>query len=216
MSDDKKKHSHTRQELLDALIEHGSIQKAADALELEFYDFRYLYRIYRITRADYDPVKVETERKAFEDEVSMLRCGLTAATEVVAAWSVRMGMQQVPDQRVSHFDLGIIEEEVRELRAAVQSENLIQQLDALADIVYTILNVAFRRNIPLSPAVAEVHRSNSTKEPNGDGKPKKGLSYEHPDLEGVVEHWAREQVKIGAFHREIPQDRLAKDTNRKG
>lgn len=79
-----------------------------------------------------------------------------------------------------------IEEEARELREAVISGDLVGVADALADLAYTVYGAALHFGIDLDAAVAEVHRSNMTKSPAGDGKAVKGPRYSPPELGDIV------------------------------
>jgi transposase len=114
----------------------------------------------------------------------------------VSGWSREMGMTPSEATNVTSFDVGLIVDEVAELVLGIRKESQVECLDALADIVYTCFNVAYRRNLPLSAALGEVHRSNETKTPNADGKPTKGDWYEAPDLEKVLKDWKRFQGEI--------------------
>ena len=75
-----------------------------------------------------------------------------------------------------------IEEEAGELRAAVLSGDTIAAADALADIAYVVYGTALHFGIDLDAVVAEVHRSNMTKTPAGDGKAIKGADYRPPAI----------------------------------
>lgn len=79
-----------------------------------------------------------------------------------------------------------IEEEARELREAVTAGDLVGVTDALADLAYVVYGAALHFGVDLDAAIAEVHRSNMTKTPAGEGKAIKGSSYSPPDLAGIV------------------------------
>lgn len=130
----------------------------------------------------------ETDDDPLEDEVrthKLVSGSAFVIGEVIGDWSRRMGMEP-EGKAVTFFDVALIREEYIELTKAVESEDRVEQLDALADLVYTIFNVAWRRGMPLSLALGEVHRSNDTKEPNGQGKPTKGSDFEAPDLKSIL------------------------------
>lgn len=89
--------------------------------------------------------------------------------------------------------LALIQEEMGELAAAVEQDDLLGVLDALADIVYVAYGTALSYGVDLDAALAEVHRSNMTKVgPNGevlrreDGKVLKPATYEPPSLHHLV------------------------------
>lgn len=73
-----------------------------------------------------------------------------------------------------------VEEEARELREAVDAGDVVAVADALADLAYVVYGSALHFGIPLADVLAEVHRSNMTKTPAGDGKAIKGPGYQPP------------------------------------
>ena len=80
-----------------------------------------------------------------------------------------------------------IEEEAAELRSAVERGDVTGVADALGDLAYVVYGAALHFGIDLDAVVAEVHRSNMTKTPAGNGKAVKGPGYRSPDLrEGVI------------------------------
>ena len=87
----------------------------------------------------------------------------------------------------------LLDEEVDELRAAVEAGDVVGIADALADIVYIACGTAHAYGIDLDAVVAEVHRSNMTKLGEDgrpvyrqDGKVLKGPAYEPPQLAAVL------------------------------
>ena len=62
-------------------------------------------------------------------------------------------------------DVSFIAEELSELAEACADNDVVEQLDALADIVYFCYGVAFAMGYQLDPVIDEVHRSNMTKSP---------------------------------------------------
>ena len=96
----------------------------------------------------------------------------------------------IPAQR-AQMRLAILEEEVAELRAAVEAGDLVETLDALCDIQYvldgTFLEFGFHHIKP--QAMQEVHASNMSKlgadgQPvlREDGKVLKGPDFWPPNL----------------------------------
>jgi predicted HAD superfamily Cof-like phosphohydrolase len=57
----------------------------------------------------------------------------------------------------------LIEEEAGEFRAAVEASDLVEIADAVADLIWVVLEAALRFGIPIEPVFAEVRRSNLTK-----------------------------------------------------
>ncbi len=93
----------------------------------------------------------------------------------------------------AHLRQALLDEEVDELRLAVQEGDVVGIADALADIVYIACGTAHAYGIDLDAVVAEVHRSNMSKlggvgRPvyREDGKVLKGPSYEAPQVAAVL------------------------------
>lgn len=100
----------------------------------------------------------------------------------------------LPEDRIQ-MRLRILEEEVAELRAAVEAGDLVETLDALCDIQYvldgTFLEFGLQAVKPA--AMAEVHASNMSKlgadgRPvlRADGKVVKGPAFRPPDLAAIL------------------------------
>jgi predicted HAD superfamily Cof-like phosphohydrolase len=89
---------------------------------------------------------------------------------------------------LGRFRVNLQEEETIELRDAVNQRDVVKIADALADIVYTAYGTALTYGIPLDEVLAEVHRSNMTKEPpvTPGGKVVKGPGYQPPNVEDVL------------------------------
>jgi predicted HAD superfamily Cof-like phosphohydrolase len=79
-------------------------------------------------------------------------------------------------------------EESSELIEAIAENDLVKIADALADVVYVAYGTAATYGIDLDDVLAEVHRSNMTKEPpeTSGGKARKGEGYEPPDVERAL------------------------------
>lgn len=137
---------------------------------------------------------------------------LTRAAREVAKWNERF--QHIPEdddtrEKLWRYDaeyrdlaLQLIEEEVYELASATYAnptvskngmlnrENDVEVLDAIADILFTVLGLAAKAGLSdlVEPAFKEVVRSNWTKMgPDGpefypNGKVAKPETYEAPDL----------------------------------
>ena len=67
------------------------------------------------------------------------------------------------DKRRLKARAAFIEEERRELEAAIQSGNIEEVADALVDVVYVALGTAYLLKLPFSALWNEVHRSNMAK-----------------------------------------------------
>lgn len=101
----------------------------------------------------------------------------------------------IPNNR-REMRLGLIEEEVAELREASERGDVVETLDALGDILYVVIGFAIECGLAdkLEPAVDEIHASNMSKL-GADGKPMyredgkvlKGPNYFRPNLHQFVE-----------------------------
>lgn len=80
----------------------------------------------------------------------------------------------------------LIAEEVGELIDATVRGDVVGIADALADLVYVAYGTAYTYGIDLDAVLAEVHRSNMTKDPGPTGKAVKGARYSPPDLTAIL------------------------------
>jgi len=89
--------------------------------------------------------------------------------------------------------LGLVIPVIGEARA-VAEPNKVKVADALGDLLYVVYGAALEWGIPLDDVVAEIHRSNMTKDvgaTRADGKITKGPGYEPPDLAAVLDRARR-------------------------
>lgn len=94
-----------------------------------------------------------------------------------------------PTEEVMALRLALIEEEVQELREAIEANDLLEVVDALTDILYVVYGAGHTIGVDLDATFEEVHNSNMSKlDENGnpiyreDGKIMKGPNYFRPDL----------------------------------
>lgn len=108
--------------------------------------------------------------------------------------------QALPEERKS-LRLKLIEEELQELREALEDDDVVETADAAIDILYVTLGLLVEMGIDAEPLFYEVQRSNMSKL-GADGKPiisrglaldgfpagkvLKGPSYSRPDLARVL------------------------------
>tara|TARA_X000001036_G_C20518497_1_gene741148 strand:- start:486 stop:968 length:483 start_codon:yes stop_codon:yes gene_type:complete len=69
--------------------------------------------------------------------------------------------EKIPE--TSNLRLKLIEEEVQELREAIQTNNFVEVVDALADILYVTYGAGVAWGVDLQKAFELVHTSNMTK-----------------------------------------------------
>lgn len=121
----------------------------------------------------------------------MARDTLSMVREWHEAFDVPVRSQPVlPADRIQ-MRLAILEEEVAELRAAVEAGDMVETLDALCDIQYVLDGnfLEFGLHDVKQAAMEEVHASNMSKlgadgRPvlRADGKVMKGPDFRPPDL----------------------------------
>jgi len=94
---------------------------------------------------------------------------------------------------VSELRYNLIDEELNELREALNERNLIEVADALTDLLYVVYGAGHSFGINLDKCFEEVHNSNMSKlgedgKPihREDGKVLKGPNYWSPDLRKVL------------------------------
>ena len=95
----------------------------------------------------------------------------------------------VPSDGVRDLRLDLIQEEYLELCRAAYKSDLVGIADALGDLLYVTYGMALAYGIDMEPVVAEIHRSNMTKDGGGtraDGKILKGPDFKLPDLVTVL------------------------------
>jgi len=82
----------------------------------------------------------------------------------------------------------ILQEEVDELRTALENGNLGEIADGIGDAIYVLIGTAVACGIDIKPIFKEIHRSNMTKTPplSETGKAIKGEGYSPPKLESIL------------------------------
>ena len=79
-----------------------------------------------------------------------------------------------------------IAEEAKELRDAVEADDLVAIAGELADVVYVAYGTALTYGIPLDAVIAEVHRANMSKDRGTTGKAVKGPGFVPADVASVL------------------------------
>lgn len=101
----------------------------------------------------------------------------------------------LPPLQIRDLRTNLIEEEVTgELIPALDSGNIIEIADAIADSIVVLIGTALAYGIPLKQVWKEVHRSNMAKmQPDGtvkrraDGKILKPEGWTPPDIKGIID-----------------------------
>jgi predicted HAD superfamily Cof-like phosphohydrolase len=99
-----------------------------------------------------------------------------------------------PDEKTMKLRFDLIQEELNELKEAMETKNLQEIADALTDILYVTYGAGYAYGINLDKCFKEVQRANMSKLGN-DGKPiynengkvMKGPGYTKPNLKQFVE-----------------------------
>ena len=96
-------------------------------------------------------------------------------------------------EKINELRYSLIKEELEELRAAMDSKNLVEVADALTDILYVTYGAGHAFGIDLDKCFDEVQQSNMSKlddhgKPiyNDSGKVMKGPKYFKPDLSKFI------------------------------
>ena len=99
-----------------------------------------------------------------------------------------------PDDKTMQLRFDLIQEELNELKDAMDTKNLKEVADALTDILYVTYGAGYAYGINLDKCFKEVQRANMSKlgkdgKPiyNEKGKAMKGPNYTKPDLKKFVE-----------------------------
>lgn len=98
-----------------------------------------------------------------------------------------------PEHKTRRLRVELIEEELQELKAALNTKNIIEVADALTDLLYVIYGAGHTFGINLDKTFKEVHLSNMSKlgedgKPiyREDGKVLKGPKFFEPRLEEII------------------------------
>jgi predicted HAD superfamily Cof-like phosphohydrolase len=121
------------------------------------------------------------------------------------------------------YRLDFLDEELRELKEAVDHEDIVGVLDALCDLAWVAIGSAHYFNLPFDEAWAEVRRSNLAKELRTEQDPagkrgaietiKKPDGWEPPDIRGVL---TRHLHRVESYRRQQEDLDRAHDTDLKG
>lgn len=103
-------------------------------------------------------------------------------------------MEELPPMKTQQLRYDLIKEESREVRKAIQEQDLVAIADGCADLIVVTIGCARVYGIPLDKVWDEVHRSNLSKlgrdgRPvyRADGKVLKGPDFSPPNLESILD-----------------------------
>jgi predicted HAD superfamily Cof-like phosphohydrolase len=99
----------------------------------------------------------------------------------------------IPDE-LQASRIALMREELEELLSAMESGDIVEIADGLADLLYVVFGTAAAYGIPMDEVFGEVHRSNMSKlGPEGraligeHGKRLKGPDYRPPNLAPLLD-----------------------------
>ena len=99
-----------------------------------------------------------------------------------------------PDKKIVQLRIDLIQEELNELKDAINNNDIIEVADALTDILYVTYGAGHSFGINLDKCFNEVQDSNMSKldenkQPiyNDSGKVLKGPNYYPPNLKKIIE-----------------------------
>jgi predicted HAD superfamily Cof-like phosphohydrolase len=100
---------------------------------------------------------------------------------------------EFPSDEIVSLRTSLIEEELNELKEAVQQKDIVEVADALTDLLYVVYGAGLAYGIDLDDCFREVHVSNMSKlGPDGkpiyreDGKVMKSDQYKPPKLRPIL------------------------------
>ena len=137
-----------------------------------------------------------------------------AAIDAVRYWLTAAGLpvREHPTLEVAanerEMACALIEEEAAEFRAAVETSDLVEIADAVADLIWVVLEAGVTFGIPIEEVFAEVGRSNLTKVETGEpsvnavGKIVAGPGFSAPDLLPILAAHARSPEDIDEWRRQ--------------
>lgn len=140
-----------------------------------------------------------------------------AAVDAVRDWLTAAGLPVpghptldiAPNQR--EMACALIEEEAAEFRAAVEASDLVEIADAVADLIWVVLEAGITFGIPIEEVFAEARRSNLTKIESGApvvndaGKIVAGPGFSAPDLLPILAAHARSSQDVAEWRRRRTQ-----------
>ena len=99
-----------------------------------------------------------------------------------------------PEDKIVQLRVDLIEEELNELKEAIENNDIVEVADALTDILYVTYGAGHSFGVDLDECFDEVQRSNMSKigedgKPiyNDSGKVMKGPNYFAPNLKKIIE-----------------------------
>ena len=99
-----------------------------------------------------------------------------------------------PEKQIVQLRIDLIEEELNELKTAINNNDIVEVADALTDILYVTYGAGHSFGVDLDKCFDEIQKSNMSKlDENGkpiyndSGKVMKGPNYFAPNLKKIIE-----------------------------
>ncbi|MDC0232925.1 nucleoside triphosphate pyrophosphohydrolase family protein [Pelagibacteraceae bacterium] len=100
---------------------------------------------------------------------------------------------EFPDSKIVQLRIDLIQEELNELKEAINNKDIIEVADALTDILYVTYGAGHSFGVDLDSCFNEVQNSNMSKlgddgKPiyNESGKVMKGPNYFKPNIKNII------------------------------
>jgi len=101
---------------------------------------------------------------------------------------------EFPDSKIVQLRIDLIQEELNELKEAINNNDIVEVADALTDILYVTYGAGHSFGVNLDSCFNEVQNSNMSKlgedgKPiyNDSGKVMKGPNYFKPNIKKIIE-----------------------------
>ena len=96
----------------------------------------------------------------------------------------------IPDDETRTACIGLLYEESREAQKAILQGNIVETIDACADLIYSAVGVALLHGVDIGPILAEVHAANMEK-----GVAAGGFGRTTADGRSTKENWTPPRVR---------------------
>jgi predicted HAD superfamily Cof-like phosphohydrolase len=140
--------------------------------------------------------------RLLEENRTLNRCletewGLEDAIAAVKSFHVKFGVPladipEFPADEIVDLRKRLVEEELSELIQALDTRDMIEVADGIADSIYVLIGMALSFGIPLAEVWTEVQRTNMSKEggsTRADGKILKPEGWKPPDIAAILESY---------------------------
>ena len=120
-------------------------------------------------------------------------CSLVFQFEILLNGQEVKNTPEFPDSKIVQLRIDLIQEELNELKEAINNNDIIEVADALTDILYVTYGAGHSFGVDLDSCFNEVQNSNMSKlgddgKPiyNESGKVMKGPNYFKPNIKKII------------------------------